>query len=71
MTQYKSMPQAARTIVGSKVSWKIYNTMAEAEAAAAIARHNAAIDESFGLDFGFLVPGEISQTHEGFEVVCP
>lgn len=68
---YKPMPQALRQRSGCKVSWRVYTTQAEAEAAAAIARHNARIDEGRGFDFGFMSPGDITQVADGFEVCCP
>lgn len=68
---YKSIPQAIKTHVGGRVSWKVYATIEEAMVAADAARHNARIDEALGYDFGFMSPGEITKTDEGYEVVCP
>lgn len=68
--RYKSMPKPIKTVVGSKVSWKTYATIDEAMQAASVARHNAEIDEAMGYDFGFMSPGEIKKTDEGYEVVC-
>lgn len=55
----KGKPVATRS--GCKVSWKVYATRAEAEAAAIVAIHNAEIDESLGYDFGYCCPGSIAE----------
>lgn len=53
---------------GCKVSWYVFSTEAEAIEAAKVAKHNAKIDEANGYDFGFQIPGEIRQVHNGWEV---
>jgi hypothetical protein len=56
---------------GAKVGWRTYATRPEAEKCAKAARHNAAIKESLGYDFGYQAPGEIRETKRGFEVTLP
>lgn len=65
----KPIPKALEYISGCKVSWRVYATKEEAEAAADVARHNARIDASLGYDFGYLSPGSISPhtTEDGRE----
>ena len=67
----KSMPDAISRRCGSKVAWSVYSTREEAEQAASVAKHNARIDESYGYDWGFATPGEITKVEGGFEVCHP
>lgn len=64
-------PDALNCRVGCKVSWLLYATREEAEKAGVAANHNAEIDERNGYDFGFCVPGAITQVEGGFEVCIP
>lgn len=70
----KSIPEGLSYIPGAKVSWRVYATEGEANAAAEIAKHNARIDAAEGYDFGFMTPGEISphKTYDGRDLfkVC-
>jgi hypothetical protein len=44
---------------GIKVSWHYYRDRSAAEAASTAAKHNAVIQEGFGYDFGYCMPGSI------------
>lgn len=68
---YMPYPEYVSLRVGMKVSWYLYGSKKEAEKAAEAAKHNAAIQESLGYDFGYQSPGSISKVEGGFEVVIP
>ena len=69
---YATYPKSISAKYGCKVSWRTYETRAEAELCALAARHNARLDEALGYDFGFSTPGEIQETEDGlFRVTTP
>jgi hypothetical protein len=69
---YMTYPESIAASNGCKVSWRTYETRAEAETCALAAKHNARLDEALGYDFGFATPGEIKETKDGlFEVTTP
>lgn len=62
--------------VGCKVTWRYYHDEGMAREQVKVARHNAAIDEAAGYDFGYQNPGDIEQVKAGkragmWEVCCP
>ena len=57
--------------VGCKVSWYTYTKQSDAKKAAKIAMHNAGILAERGYDFGYQMPGQITQTDAGWVVVIP
>ena len=72
MAQMPPCPTALKTEVGCKVSWSHYATREEADIAAAHAWLNARLMESYGYDFGWLCPGDVSELKNGtFSVVFP
>lgn len=56
---------------GCKVGWQTYATYELAKQCSESAIYNAEILRSKGYDFGYVVPGAISQTEKGWEVVIP
>lgn len=62
--KYMPMPDYVAIRSGMKVCWYYYATEEEAAAASKIAKHNAAIDEAAGYDFGYQMPGSIRKPGE-------
>ena len=56
---------------GCKVGWQTYATHELAKQCSESAIYNAEILRNKGYDFGYVVPGSISQTEKGWEVVIP
>lgn len=67
----KPYPPSQSERSGNKVAWYTYTRKADAEIAAAAARHNAAIMAEQGFDFGYQVPGRVEKTAAGYVVVIP
>lgn len=58
-SKYLPQPKYDNIRVGCKVSWLYFKDEAAARAAVPIAKHNAALDEAAGYDFGYQSPGSI------------
>ena len=67
---WKPYPKHEDGRVGCKVSWNIYSNLADAEACAIAAKHNAVIQSGLGYDFGYCMPGSISKLPDGRYEVC-
>lgn len=74
---YKPYPPYQRVRTGCKVSWYYYAKKEDAEQAAEVAKHNAAIQASLGYDFGYQSPGYSIQlmgdswpSYQGLWEVC-
>lgn len=67
---YMAYPKPLKMKHGCKVSWKIYGDREAAEEASKAADHNARIDLALGYDFGFMVPGTITEMDDGTFSVC-
>ncbi len=68
---WRAYPPTEDIRSGCKVGWRAYKTRKEAEVCAAAARHNASIQANLGYDFGFCMPGNISECDGRFIVVVP
>jgi len=57
---------------GCKVSWRTYESLAEAEQAAKVAAVKRDADLAEGYDFGYQWPSTINQNDDStYTVVCP
>lgn len=66
---YKPYPACFDEEVGCRVVWRHYASEDAAKRAAEAAKHNAALDESRGFDFGFVSPGSIEKVERNGETV--
>ena len=60
-----SAPKPLYSRSGCKVGWYFYSTRADAEAAVAAAVERAVRMVADGYDFGYSVPGEITEVADG------
>jgi Neuraminidase (sialidase) len=71
---YRPYPQHQNVRSGCKVSWYYYAKKEDAEKAAEVAKHNAAIQWELGYDFGYCSPGSIRlsdwEDYKGLYEVC-
>jgi hypothetical protein len=63
-------PAALSEVSGCKVSWKFYDNLDDAKAAAKVAKAEAEYVEGKGYDFGFCSPGSLEVTPNGNYKVC-
>jgi hypothetical protein len=64
--KYADYPKHDAMRVGMKVSWYYFKSEGDAKNASAAARHNAAIQETLGYDFGYQSPGSITQCNADY-----
>lgn len=69
-TTAQTYPPALREESGSKVGWLHYITQAEAEVAAEVALREAEHLETYGYDWGYQSPGQITVAADGTYRVC-
>jgi hypothetical protein len=62
---YREYPKPSGYRSGCKVSWYYYHDRANADKAAAAAKHNAVIQAGLGFDFGYQAPGSIHKAEGG------
>ena len=58
-------PKPAESKCGCKVSWYTYETRDEAEQASKVAQVEARHRAGLGFDFGWCIPGEITECKDG------
>jgi hypothetical protein len=56
---------------GCKVGWLTYKTQELAKECRESAIYNAEILRTKGYEFGYVVPGSITETEQGWEVTIP
>ena len=65
-------PDPIHERIGCKVEWRTYATREQAKSEATIAQREASEQEALGYDFGYQVPGSITENEDGtFTVVFP
>jgi hypothetical protein len=63
-------PEPLHTRSGNKVGWYSYANNKSAIECSLAAIHNAKIKANYGYEFGYCVPGSITQISEGLYEVC-
>lgn len=62
-------PTPIKSASGCKVGWYTYDNRADAEAASAVARADASRMRNLGYDFGYCIPGTMTERADGTFVV--